>query len=29
MMNEHPLEELIEQYLAEKDITSGTLDLLK
>lgn len=28
-MNEHPLELLIEQYLSEKDITSGTFELLK
>ncbi|MDX9808507.1 MAG: tyrosine-type recombinase/integrase [Acholeplasma sp.] len=28
-MNEHPLETLIQQYLAEKDITQGTYDLFK
>lgn len=28
-MKKHPLEPIIEQYLSEKDITSGTLDLLK
>ncbi|MCU0104176.1 site-specific integrase [Acholeplasma vituli] len=28
-MNEHPLEPLIHQYLADKDITQGTYDLFK